>query len=174
MKCNLNLLEQNNIKYSFATLLVAMNYGIINNADVANYTTQYLLKHPHETDPIITELVCINSTAQNVENMLIEALKKTAHIIEPNTNEWIQEERKLRFCLLLELKQTITNKRELLEKIAEIYADFNYFSDMENFIYYMPAKNYDPTQHSLQENENRLINLFDKFLRQEKIELQHT
>ena len=172
MKCNLNFLEQNKIDHSFTTLLVGINHGIINNTDIANYTTQYLLKHPNETDPTITELSCINPATENSEDMLIQALKKTAHLIKPDTNEWIQEERKLRFCLLLKLRQEIKNKRELLEKVAEIYADFNYPEDMEEFIYYMPAKNYDPSQYSFQENEDRLINLFYDFLDKEKIELQ--
>ena len=88
-------------------------------------------------------------------------------------NQRITEERKLRLCLLTELQQKINKKQELLEKIAEVYADFNYTPDMEEFIYYMPAKNYDPSRHSSQENEDRLINLFYKFLEKEKIELQN-
>jgi len=79
----------------------------------------------------------------------------------------------LRLCLLTELQQKINKKQELLEKIAEVYADFNYTPDMEEFIYYMPAKNYVPSRHSFQENEDRSINLFYKFLEKEKIELQN-
>lgn len=105
------------------------------------------------------------------KNLLTDTLK--LRTLEYDSAAWTTEERKLRLCLLLELTQQIPNKRELLEKIAEIYADFNYPEDMEEFIYYMPAKNYDPSEYSLQENENRLINLFYNFLEEEKIKLQN-
>lgn len=101
------------------------------------------------------------------KTLLISTRKFRA--LESDTTAW----RKLRLCLLLELKQQIPNKRQLLEKIAEIYADFNYPEDMEEFIYYMPAKNYNPSQHSFQENEDRLVNLFYNFLEKEKCELRN-
>ncbi|HLC07318.1 MAG TPA: DUF2247 family protein [Candidatus Babeliales bacterium] len=74
--------------------------------------------------------------------------------------------------ILVDLKEHTQNKRELLEKIAEVYADFNYPPDMEELIYYMPAKNYDPSQYSQHENEQRLLTLFDKFLEKEKNDLK--
>lgn len=35
-------------------------------------------------------------------------------------------------------------------------------------------KNYDPSEHSFQENENRSVELFYNFLEKEKIELKNT
>ena len=171
MKCNLEILEQNNINYSFGTLLVGIQYGVINNVDVANYAVKYLIMHPDETNPMITELACVNHMVSNIESVLIEVLKLKSCVIVPGTKDWIFEERKVRFCLLFELKQNIINKSELLERITEVYADFNYPFDMEDFIYYMPAKDYDPAQHTFEENQDRLLDLFDSFLQKEKGEL---
>ena len=120
-------------------------------------------------------MVCLlNLLGHRMKNdnkvLLTDTLQPRA--LKHDVTAWTAEERKLRLCLLLELKQQIPNKRHLLEKIAKIYADFNYPEDMEEFIYYMPAKNYDPAQYSFQENEDRLINLFYNFLEKEKSELQ--
>src|SRR5579871_4862333 len=159
MKCNLEILERNNINYSFGTLLVGMQYGVISDVDVANYAVEYLAMHPNETNPLIMELACISPMDQNIQIVLIEVLKLKSCVIVPGTEDWFFEERKVRFCLLFELKQNIINKHELLEKIAEVYADFNYPFDMEDFIYYMPAKDYDPAQHTFEENQDRLLDL---------------
>jgi len=83
-----------------------------------------------------------------------------------------KKKRKLRFCLLFDLRKQITQPELLLEKIAEVYADFNYPSDMEEFINYMPAKNYDPSKYSITENRQRLLKKFDDFLNKEKSDLK--
>lgn len=173
MKCNLNLLKENNISYSYTTLLVGIRNNLLNNNDIANYTTEYLIEHPYETNFKITELACINRETLDVESLLTSALKSQSITIEPETIAWFIEERKLRLCLLLNLKEHTQCKRELLEKIAEVYAEFNYPSEMEEFIYYMPAKNYDPSQHSEHENEQRLLTLFNAFLEKEKNDLKN-
>jgi hypothetical protein len=173
MKCNLRLLEENNIPYNFVTLLVGIQSNLIDSEVVINYTTTYLLSHPRETDPLITELALITPETQNVDTMLNAVVQKYFNkSIAPNTEIWDIEKRKFRYCLLLNLTLYTENRRELLEKVAEIYAYFDYPPDMEDFIYYMPAKNYDPSMHSFQENEERLVNLLHNFLAKEKNDLQ--
>jgi len=170
----LTLLAQNSISCSFFTLLVGIKHNIIDNSAVTNYAVQYLLDNPQETNPKITELAFINRETLDVDSLLASALKSQSMTIEPEINAWFIEERKLRLCLLLDLKEHTQSKRALLEKIAEVYAEFNYPPDMEKFIYYMPAKNYSPSQHSEHENEQRLLRLFDEFLEKEKNDLKST
>ena len=164
MKCNLNFLQQNNISYYWNTLFIGLKLDLINSSQIANYAMQYLAEHHTETNQFIVELASIKDTTFSVDKLL-------EHLIEnctPGTSEWNKEERKLRFCLLLDLQKNILDAELLLEKIAEVYAKFDYPPDMEEFIYYMSAKNYDPSQYSITDNRQRLLILFNAFLHKEK------
>jgi len=70
--------------------------------------------------------------------------------------------------LFLVLLWTFENKDLTDDPLAEvetIYADFNYPSEIENFVRYMPATDgYDPSQHSQKDNENRLFENWRKYL----------
>ena len=53
-----------------------------------------------------------------------------------------------------------------------IYADFDYPEDMEKFISYMPIKDdYNPTEHTREENEKRILKKVYDFLVRKKNEL---
>ncbi|MDD9311758.1 DUF2247 family protein [Cytobacillus firmus] len=66
------------------------------------------------------------------------------------------------------------NFEELLNEITEVYADFNYPEDMDNFINYLePKDGYIPSQYSEEENVIRLVNLFNDFMNQEHDYLQN-
>jgi len=99
MKDFLTLLQQHSISCSFSTLLVGIKYNIIDDSAATNYAVQYLLDNPHETNPKITELACINRRTSDVDILLADALKAQFITIEPETDAWFIEERKLRFCL---------------------------------------------------------------------------
>jgi hypothetical protein len=173
MKCNLGLLQENNITCSFLTLLIGVKYNLLDRVEIENYTTHYLLQNPEETNPCITELTFLQKNENDIAFLISQALTKKEKNIRSDSQEWFIEKRKLRLCLLLNLKKSIPDHRALLERIAEVYAYFDYPSDMEEFVYYMPAKNYDPSKHSLEENEQRLIVLFNLFLEKEKEYLQN-
>lgn len=54
---------------------------------------------------------------------------------------------------------------EYLEEIENIYADFEYPEEMESFVRYMPSTDgYNPSLHSLAENESRLINNWKSYI----------
>ncbi|EPY2276965.1 DUF2247 family protein [Clostridium sporogenes] len=56
---------------------------------------------------------------------------------------------------------------ELLRKIEEVYADFNYPQDMEELIAYMSVKA-NLSTYPIKGNKKRMINNLDKFLKVEK------
>lgn len=60
-----------------------------------------------------------------------------------------------------------------LAKVEEVYADFNYPQEMEQFIRYMPEtdSSYDPSKHTLEENYQRLYQKWREYLIQAKKEL---
>ncbi len=74
--------------------------------------------------------------------------------------------RTLRYIILFEVKMNSNNNQILLDEIESIYADFDYPSDMENFMAYMPVTDdeYDVSNHSAKENEQRLVNNFNLFM----------
>ncbi|MBH0342694.1 hypothetical protein ABB08_11115 [Paenibacillus larvae] len=79
------------------------------------------------------------------------------------------ENRKWRYCIIKNLRQVEKDNKILLEKVAEIYSDFDYPEDMEDVIYYIePKDDYNPKIQSKEENVNRLIKKLDAFLEKEK------
>ncbi|HEX4068699.1 MAG TPA: DUF2247 family protein [Candidatus Babeliales bacterium] len=163
----LRILGQNNIPYSWNTLRVGKKYNLIDNTQIADYAAEYLSDHPHETNQYIAELVSCDETKS-----INDILEKVADIfdgkIDCDDAKWELEKRKLRFCILTYLKQHTSDERELLDKIAQVYDDFGFPKDMENFIYYMPAKDFNPLEHSKEECTERLMGLFKDFLSDEK------
>ena len=58
-----------------------------------------------------------------------------------------------------------------LATVEEVYADFNYPQEIEQFIRYMPAiDSYDPSKHTQEENEQRLYQKWREYLIQAKKE----
>lgn len=54
-------------------------------------------------------------------------------------------------------------------RLSELYANLNYPEDMEEFIFYMPIKdNYDPSQHTKDENMTRLLEKLQIFLEEKR------
>ena len=78
--------------------------------------------------------------------------------------------KKLKYVILNYLRSTTKDNNELLEKVEEVYADFNYPQDMDEFIAYMPAKG-SVLMNSIEDNNKRMINNLDNFLELEKKEL---
>jgi hypothetical protein len=164
----LNILKKNNIPYSWNTLRVGKKYNLIDNAQIADYAVEYLLGHPQETNQFIAELACCDKTT-SIDDVLDKVVDVFDDKIDCDSPEWELEKRKLRFCILVYLKQHIFDEGALLDKIAQVYDDFGFPKDMEDFIYYMPAKDFNPLEHSKEECMNRLVRLFEDFLSNEKI-----
>jgi hypothetical protein len=70
--------------------------------------------------------------------------------------------------LYLNLCWLFNNRKNVLDPLGEIevlYADFDYPSEIKNFIGYMPATDgYNPGQHSMAENEQRLFERWKQYL----------
>jgi hypothetical protein len=165
--CDLGILRQNNIPYSWNTLRVAKKYSLIETSQVSDYAVEYLFDHSQETNQYIAEFVCCDKTT-SINDILDKVADAFDKKIDCDSFEWELEKRKLRFCILIYLKQHVSDESELLDKIALVYDDFGFPKDMENFIYYMPSKDFNPLEHSKEECMERLVKLFDDFLSNEK------
>jgi len=108
---------------------------------------------------------------------LLKNILKESHIndFKLDSDAWQFEKRKWRFGILAYIKMKhLDNCEQLLNKVTEVYADFNYPEDMESFINYLPPKDgHDSSQYSKDENVARLINLFNDFLNKEHQYLQN-
>ncbi len=110
------------------------------------------------------------------ENLLVDILKEShTNDLNLDADVWQFEKRKWRFGKLAYLKMKHQDDYEgLLNKVAEVYADFNYPEDMDSFINYLePKDGFNPSQYSKEENVVRLINLFNDFLNKEHQYLQN-
>lgn len=130
------------------------------------YANKVIENFPGEETPEIIELLIIDVAEENNVLSLIERMFSDKN--ELNNKKSIAI-RTLRYILLLEIQENITDNQDLLDEIENIYADFGYPSDMEGFIPYMPIQcdEYDVSKHSCQENECRLINKFNIFMSEE-------
>ncbi len=72
--------------------------------------------------------------------------------------------RKWLFLMLAWLFDQKTHIDDPLGEAETIYADFNYPSEIEYFVRYLPVTDgYEPSQHSHEENENRLFANWKKY-----------
>jgi hypothetical protein len=74
--------------------------------------------------------------------------------------------------LFLVLAWLFKNKEAVADPLAEvasIYADFNYPTEIESFVNYMPVTDgYDPSNHSIEENKARLYSKWEEYLSKTK------
>lgn len=168
--CDFHILKENKIPYSWNTMRVGKKYDFFDNSQISDYSVEYLSEHPQETNQFITELACCNKTMV-IDGVLDKVADSFDGKIELGDQAWELELRKLRFCVLTQLSRQLLGERELLDKIAQVYDDFGFPKDMEDFIYYMPSKKFKPSMYSKEECLKRLIKLFEDFLIDEKREL---
>ncbi|WZY01535.1 DUF2247 family protein [Bacillus sp. FSL W7-1360] len=174
MNISLDIFDQNNIHYDWKTLYVGLKLDLITASDITNYAAEFLSKHPEDTNQNIIQL------AWGEENLDYESLleiimqESSLNDLILNTDLRQFEKRKWRFGVLSCLKiKHQDDSEELLNKIAEVYADFNYPEDMDNFINYLvPEDGFNPAQCSKEKSVARLINLFNDFLQKEQQFLQ--
>ncbi len=171
MKNIFKLFDEKSIHYSIHTCYVGLKSNLLDKDDVHNCIDTLLEKDS-------TNSAYINII---VDNYSTESLLKAMHTLTlsiPSENDaiWLRELRKLRYALLYTLSlnaQTLSTYEASLEKVALLYADFGYPSDMEHFIYYMPSSSdYNPAAHTIEQNRERLIMLLRKFLHKEELEIR--
>jgi hypothetical protein len=101
----------------------------------------------------------------------IEELVKKLATKDQAENKAVIEKKWLFLCLKW-LYENRNSFEDPLGYVEQIYADFDYPPEIEDFVRYMPVTNgYEPSKHSKVENENRLLNLWVGFLKKTETEL---
>ncbi|MFT9820057.1 DUF2247 family protein [Lysinibacillus sp. NPDC056185] len=169
------MLKQNKIKYDWLTLYVGLELDLIKYSDITNYAVEFLTNHPETSNQNVIQLAW-GEDDFDYKSLLVNIFNEL-HFNDLNlgADVWQFEKRKWRFGMLAYLKMKhLADFEELLNKVTEVYADFNYPEDMDSFINYLPPKDgYNPSQYSKDENLARLINLFNDFLNKEHQYLQN-
>lgn len=154
---------------------MGLKLDLIKYSDIVNYAVEFLTEHPDISDQKIVQLAWGEDDI-DFESLLVYILKES-HINDFNLDDdiWQLEKRKWRFGILAYLKMKYQEDFEgLLNKITEVYVDFNYPEDMDSFINYLePKDGFNTSQYSKEDNVIRLINLFNDFMNQEHHYLQN-
>lgn len=163
----IHILEKEAIPVSWGSIFIGYQLKIIDKKEVSEYAEMYLGRHDN-CDYLISELVFDDSDCEDILRKIIK--KRLSKVPEKNNDLWDFEKRKWRFGLLVQVKNEKLEVDDLLHRIATIYVRFDYPSDMENFIYYLPPTDgYNPGAHTQDENYKRLLGLFNSFLEKELI-----
>ncbi|MEM6160100.1 DUF2247 family protein [Erwinia sp. P6884] len=96
-------------------------------------------------------------------NHVAHFLKDLCSELDPEDD--LITKRKWLFIVLYWLWNNRNSFEDPLAEVEMIYADFDYPSEIEGFIKYMPPSDgYDPSKHSQMENINHLMNKWKNYL----------
>ncbi|MFJ6267089.1 DUF2247 family protein [Lysinibacillus xylanilyticus] len=155
---NLKDLKNRHIKYDWKTIFVGVQENYFSKDVISDYAVE--LMEIGDESGIVSELAW-GVSSEGLNKVMLEI--KTNHF--PQLNEespmLIEENRKLRFVYLSEIKESCKEDNELLNKIAEFYGNHHYPQEMVSFVNYMPQKA--PT------TKEDMVNRFDKFLKLERV-----
>ena len=158
------IFEKFKIEYNWGTLIEGLKLGCLNLRSVSDFAESFTLRNPSILSTNLDELLWEKTNNDEVITLITKLLDE----IHYSYNQQ-DEIRKWRYCLLKEMVRTTEDKILLLENVAQVYSDFDYPEEMENFIYYMePKDDYDPTAHNKDENMDRLISNLVEFLGSEE------
>ncbi|GAA4018174.1 DUF2247 family protein [Actimicrobium antarcticum] len=125
--------------------------GIVDLAKIRLYS---------ESDVREIELSCLGkSETYKVGELLRElATSEPEKLGNLSVRKWL-------FLMLAWVFENKANTDDPLSEVETIYADFDYPSEIENFVRYMPVTDdYDSSKHSIEENENRMFSNWKKYL----------
>ena len=170
MTISINMLDKSGINYDWRTLYVGISVNLIECSELTIYALKVMENNEYKDDEFINELAW--GIEDNLKGELLTKmlLKFNLDMLIPQSASWELEIRKLRYAILNYLNSTIDDANELLKKVEEVYADFNYPQEMEGFIAYMPVKD-NVAANSIEDNIKRMINSLDNFIIEEKKEL---
>lgn len=161
-KINLELLNKYQVRYDWCTIFVGVKLGFLKFPSITDYAILVMGESDYESDDLINDLAWeINE--ENLNYFLSKINEKYCNI-DVEDKKWEKELRRLRYCALSYLHDTIDDKSELLKAISLLYDTLNYPEDMVSFIDYMPPTK---TDESLSPHDNLLKN-FNDFMEKER------
>jgi len=149
---------RNKVALSWEDALWGYEHQLIGWSDIVSIADDRLALG--SDDPVEIEL---SSLGKSETHQIGELLRDLADK-DISEHEEISEKKWLFLILswLYDNRETIPNP---LAEVEIIYADFDYPAEIEEFVSYMPVTDdYDPSQHSSEENKARLISKWEDYL----------
>lgn len=143
---------------SWQDTLWGYNHQLIGWMDVVAIAECRLL-HGSES-PIEIELALLGKSATHLVGELLRslAINEPAEPSPSSDKKWL-------YLVLAWLYKNKNSIPDPLRVVEDIYADFDYPSEIESFVRYMPIYDeYDPSQHTTEDNEKRLFSNWHKYL----------
>ncbi len=114
----------------------------------------------HEDEPMVAELAGFSKSESFETGQLLDKL--AAKAIDGNEKSIKAKWLYLSLAWLFEIRASLPDP---LEAVEEIYSDFGYPEDVAQFVRYMPVTDgYDPSMHSIEENDVRLLSKWRNYL----------
>ena len=155
---NLKDLKNKNIKYDWKTIFVGVQENYFSNDIISEYAVE-LMEMGDESE-FVSELAW-GVSSKDLDKVMLGIKTNYFPQLDEESPILMEENRKLRFVYLSEIKEKCKENNELLNKIAEFYGNHHYPEDMVSFVNYMPQEV--PT------TKEDMINRFDKFLKLEEV-----
>lgn len=155
---NLNDLKTKNIKYDWKTIYVGVQENYFSRDIISEYAVE-LMEIGDESE-FVSELAW-GVSSEDLNKVMLEIKTNYFPHLDDDSTILVEENRKLRFVCLSEIKKRYKDDNELLNKIAEFYGNNNYPEDMVSFVNYMP-------QEVLTTKED-MVNRFNEFLELERV-----
>lgn len=134
-------------------------------SDIVNIATDRLCAGSN--DPLEIELASLNKSEAYQVGDLLRKLASSSR--DENCG---LAQRKWLYLILAWLFKNKEIIHDALGDVETIYAEFDYPSEIESFVRYMPVTDgYDPSIHSKNENEKRLFDNWRKYLEAAELEL---
>ncbi len=131
----IEILHKKNI-LDWMTLLLGLQKGWVNNFDISNYAIEILSGDIDGLDENIAMLAEARKMHKiDIQELILEISSLNIANVNPNI--------KWRYALLLSLDQSNISEKAKINKLQELYADFEYPEDMESCSIYS-QDNLDP------------------------------
>jgi len=155
---NLKDFKNRHINYDWKTIFVGVQENYFSKDVISDYALE-LMENGDESG-IVSELAW-GVSSEDLDKVMVEIKTNYFPHLDEESTILLEENRKLRFVCLSEIKESCKEDNELLNKIAEFYGNHHYPEDMVSFVNYMPQEV--PT------TKEDLVNRFDKFLKLEGV-----
>lgn len=154
---NLKDLKNKHIKYDWKTIFIGIQENYFNKDVISDYAVE--LMDIGDESEFVSELAW-GVSSEDLDKAMLEIKTNYFPQLDEESTMLVEENRKLRFVCLSEIKERCKEDNELLNEIAEFYGNHHYPEDMVSFVNYMPQEV--PT------TKEDLINRFEKFLNLER------
>src|ERR1700722_18967560 len=113
IKYSLKIFKEYNLTYSWYTIFVGRDLGVLSIQEIINYSRDYLSENTGDRNRYIWELAFEN--IYNMDYLLDQIF--TSLKIEKNSKDWNREWIKWRYCVLNYWKDVIKDTEELINTL---------------------------------------------------------